>query len=133
MTLPDRSTPARQHHTQQVHYLRKTITYLDDGATVDVGTIPKGALVLKPLSGVHVVTAFNGATTNTVNIGPSTDTDLWATALALGATNFVPCDEVVGGFRVDADTKVQADVVSTENANAGEGEIVVAYIPDNDR
>jgi hypothetical protein len=125
---------ARQFSLQAVHYLRKKITYADDGKTVDVGTIPAGALILKPLSGVMVATAFNGGTTNTLDIGPSTDsgTDLWATALALGTTTFVPIDEAVSNL-VSVDTKVQAKVVSSSGATAGEGYIVIAYIPNNDQ
>ncbi|BEV47350.1 hypothetical protein [Afipia carboxidovorans] len=127
-------TTARQLPYQMVHYLRKKITYADNGNTVDVGTIPAGALILKPLSGVAVATAFNGGATNTLDIGPSTDagTDLWATALALGTTTFVPIDEAVSNL-VAVDTKVQAKVVSTAGATAGEGYIVIAYVPNNDQ
>ena len=97
MTTGTAGTTARQYSQQMIHYLRKGITYADDGTTVDVGTIPAGSLILKPLSGVYVNTAFNGATTNTLDIGPSTDsgTNLWGTLLALGAIAHVPLDEAV--------------------------------------
>src|SRR5690242_3754491 len=133
MTTGTAATTARQYSQQMIHYLRKSITYADDGKTVDVGTIPAGALVLKPLSGVAVNVAFNGGTTNTLDIGPSTDagTNLWATILALGSIAFVPIDEAVTTL-VSVDTLVQAKVVSTAGATAGEGEIIIAYIPDND-
>ena len=49
------ATDARQFHTQQVHYLRKSIAYTDDGTEVTVGKIPSGALILAPASGVHIV------------------------------------------------------------------------------
>lgn len=127
-------TLGRQFHTQQIHYLRKSITYADNGTTVDVGYLPAGAQILKPLSGVAVNVAFNGGTTNTLDIGPSTDsgTNLWATVLALGTIAFVPFDEVVT-LLISTDTLVQAYVVSTADASAGSGEIIIAYIPDNDR
>lgn len=133
MTTGTVATTARQYSQQMIHYLRKSITYADDGLTVDVGTIPAGALIIKPLSGVAVNVAFNGATTNTLDIGPSTDagTNLWGTLLALGTIAFVPVDEVVT-MLVSVDTKVQAKVVSTTGASAGSGEIIIAYIPDND-
>lgn len=127
-------TSARQFHTQQVHYLRKSITYLDDGLTVTVGTIPAGSLVLKPLSGVAVTTVFNAGTTNVLDVGPSTDsgTDLWATDLALGTLAFVPLDEAVTSL-VSVDTVVQAAVDLTGTAaTTGAAEIVICYIPDND-
>ena len=128
------ATTARQYSQQMIHYLRKGITYADDGTTVDVGTIPAGSLILKPLSGVYVNTAFNGATTNTLDIGPSTDsgTNLWGTLLALGSIAMVPLDEAVA-MSVSVDTLVQAAVVSTTGASAGSGEIIIAYIPDNDQ
>jgi hypothetical protein len=112
-----------------VQFLRKTITYLDDGKTVDIGTLPDGAVILKVLSGVQVNIAFNGGTTNTLDVGPSTDsgTNLWGTVLALGAIAFVPLDEAVS-MAVSGDTKAQAKVVSTAGASAGSADIVIAYV-----
>ena len=125
--------PARQFHTQQIHYLRRTITFADNGTTVTIGTIPAGAVLVKPISGVTVSVAFNGGTTNTLDLGPSTDpgTNLWATVLALGTIGFIPLDEVVTNV-VTADTIVQGAVVSTAGASAGSAEVIIAYIPDND-
>lgn len=127
-------TTPRLYSQQVVHFLRKSISYTMDGQTVDVGVIPAGSLVLKPMSGVHVVTAFNGGSTNTLDIGASTDsgTDNFASAISLGSTNFVACDETTGAFLVSVDTIVQAKVVSTAGASAGAGEIIICYIPDTD-
>lgn len=126
-------TVARQFHTQQIHYLRKSIAYTDNGTTLTVGTIPAGSLILKPISGVSVNVAFNGGTTNTLDIGPSTDsgTNLWMTVGALGSIAFVPLDEAVT-MLVSVDTVVQCYVVSTASASAGTAEVIIAYIPDND-
>lgn len=133
MTTGTAGTTARQYSQQMIHYLRKGFSYADNGLTIDVGTIPAGALIVKPLSGAAVNVAFNGDTTNTLDIGPSTDsgTNLWATILALGTIAFVPLDEAVT-MLVSTDTLVQAKVVSTASASAGSGEIIIAYIPDND-
>lgn len=127
------TAPARQYSQQLVHFLRKSITFADNGTTVTIGTIPSGALILKPISGVHVTTAFNGATTNTLDVGPSTDTgtDLWATALSLTTTNFIPIDELVS-LLVTTDTIVQCAVTATATATAGVGKVIIAYIPDLD-
>lgn len=124
---------ARDLNLQCIHYLRKAITYADNGNTVTVGTIPAGAHLVKPISGVAVDVAFNGGSTNTLDIGPSTDsgTDLWMTVGALGTIAFVPLDEVVTNL-VSVDTIVQAKVVSTAGASAGSGVIIIAYIPNND-
>ena len=83
---------AREFHTQQVHYLRKSVVFGDDGTAVTVGEIPAGATILKPLSGVNVDTAFNAGTTNTLNIGTSADDNLYGTLLAVGSIAFVPLD-----------------------------------------
>lgn len=126
---------ARVYASQQIHYLRKSITFADDGTTVTVGTIPAGSLVLKPISGVAVTTVFNAGSTNVLDVGPSTDsgTDLWATELALGTLGFVPIDEAVTNL-VSVDTIVQAAVDLTGTAaTTGAAEIIIAYIPDNDK
>lgn len=126
---------ARVYASQQIHYLRKSITFADDGTTVTVGTIPAGSLVLKPISGVAVTTVFNAGSTNVLDVGPSTDsgTDLWATDLALGTLGFVPIDEAVTNL-VSVDTIVQAAVDLTGTAaTTGAAEIIIAYIPDNDK
>lgn len=125
---------ARQFHTQQIHYLRKSITFADDGTTVTVGTIPAGSILVKPISGVAITTVFNAGSTNVLDVGPSTDsgTDLWATDLALGTLGFVPIDEAVTNL-VSVDTIVQAAVDLTGTAaTTGAAEIIIAYIPDND-
>lgn len=127
-------TTARQYTTQQVHYLRKGFTYADDGSTLTIGTIPAGSLVLKPISGVAITTAFNAGLTNVADMGPSTDsgTDLWATDLALGTVGFVPIDEAVTNL-VSVDTVVQIAVDLTGTAaTTGAAEAIICYIPDND-
>lgn len=123
------TTTPRQLQTQQIHYFRKTITYEDNATVIDVGVLPAGALVLKPLSGIAVTTAFDG-TSQSLDIGTSDNTDLWATDLSLSVTTFVPMDESVN-FLVTAVTLVQCVFTST-SAAAGEGEVIIAFIPDND-
>lgn len=126
-------TTARQFHTQQIHYLRKSIAFGDNGTELTVGTIPSGALILKPASGVHVTEAFNAGTTNTLNVGTSADDNLFGTALAVGSAGFKVLDEDIAGYVMSADTVITATVVlSGTAATAGTGEVVVAFIPDND-
>lgn len=124
---------ARQYHQQVVHFLRKSITFANNGKAVTVGKIPAGSLILRPVSGVHVTTAFNAGSTNVLDIGSSDNDDLFGTDLALGTTTFVPVDETVGGFLVASDTTITATVaLSGTAATAGAGEVVIAYIPDTD-
>lgn len=121
------AAPARNNGTQNVQYLRKAFTYLDNGSTLEVGTLPAGAQIIKPMSGVAVNVAFNGDTTNTLDIGVSGDTDLYATDLALGSIAFVALDEAVSG-KVSSDTTIYAVPVSSASASAGSGEIVIAFM-----
>jgi hypothetical protein len=81
-----------------------------------------------------VTTAFNGDATNTLDIGPSTDTgtNLWMTVGALGTTTWVPFDEGVSLDVGTSDVLVQCKVVSTASASTGAAEIVICYVPDTD-
>ena len=123
----------RQLALQAVHFLRKGVTYADNGTAVQVGILPAGALILKPLSGVAVNTAFNAGTTNTLNVGTTDDPDLYATLISMGTTTFSPFDEIVAAV-VEEETVITATVTLTGTAaTAGEGEVVVAFLPDNDQ
>lgn len=127
---------AREHPLQMVHYLRKTITFADDGDTIVVGYLPAGALVLPALSGAYVTTAFDGNATNTVDIGITGSTTKYASALALGTLGHIELDVITdasgNSSLTTAVEEVIATVISTASAAAGSAEIVIAYIPDND-
>lgn len=123
---------AREYHQQMIHYLRKSIVFGDDGVALDVGILPAGATIVKAISGVNVDTAFDAGTTNTLNIGTTADDNLYGTLLAIGAIAAVPLDEGVA-MTVAVDTTITATVVLTGTAAAaGAGEVIIAYIPDND-
>lgn len=123
---------ARQFHTQQVHFLRKSVSFADAGVALTVGKLPAGATILKPLSGVNVDVAFNAGSTNVIDIGTTANDDLYGTDLALGSITFVPVDEAVA-MTVSAETTITATVAMTGTAaTAGNGEIVICYVPDTD-
>lgn len=132
--------PPRQYHHQMVHFLRKSITFGDNGTELTIGTIPAGSLILKAMSGVHVTTVFNAGTGNVLDVGTnggasgaSDDPDLFGTDLALGTATFVPLDEAVGGYLVTQDTNITCTVaLSGTAATTGAGEVVICYIPDTD-
>ena len=125
---------ARDLGLQVVHTLRKSIAYTDDGSVLTVGIIPSGSLILKALSGVHVTTAFNAGTNNFLDIGPTTNDDLYGTDLSLATTTFVPLDEAVGTYLVTSDTTIIATVDLTGTAaTTGAAEVIICYIPDNDQ
>ncbi|MGD9724515.1 MAG: hypothetical protein AB7U76_25020 [Pirellulales bacterium] len=120
--------PARQLYTPQVHYMSLAITYADNGSTLTVGTIPAGAYVLR--GGVAVTTAFNGNSANTVDIGTASDTDGFATALALGTIGVIVADEMAtsNDFYVTSETVIKCVVTSTASASAGAGLVWIEYI-----
>jgi hypothetical protein len=133
------ATTARQLATQQTHYLRCGITYADNGLVKTVGIIPAGSQMINLTSGVYIREVFNAGTTNVLDIGTTADDDLYATDLALGTKAFVVIDEAatatnVNTWYVTVDTTITATVaLSGTAATTGQAEIIIAYIPDNDR
>lgn len=129
-------TTARQLPYQVVHFLRKSITYASPGSGVaaTVGILPAGAVIVKPMSGVHITTAFNDSGTDLLDIGTSANDDLFATDLDLSSATFLACDEAVGDFGpLAADTTITATYTGQNaNASAGAAEIIICYIPDTD-
>jgi hypothetical protein len=122
--------PARLIQTQQVHFIRKTVLFSDHGKTINIGAVPAGSVIHKPMSGVFVNTVFNGTAPQNIGIGTSASTSLYGSALTLSATTFVPCAQAVDN-QVYADTYI-AIVVNCSASTAGQAEVVVCYIPDID-
>lgn len=133
------ATTARQLATQQIHYLRCGISFVDNGLVKTVGTIPAGSQMINLTSGVYIREVFNAGTSNVLDIGTTADDDLYATDLALGTKAFVALDEAataanVNTWYVTVDTTITATVaLSGTAATTGLAEIIIAYIVDNDR
>lgn len=128
--------PARQLHTQQVHYIRKRVNWNDSNISTGVvcGTLPAGALLL--YAAVRVNTAFNAATTNVLQMGTTaTGGEILANAVVLGgATGFKTASSgtaFAAQFASDTDVYVSYTQTGTA-ATAGQGDLVVAYCPNND-
>lgn len=124
--------PARNDGSQNIHYLRKRVSYLDGAtAVVQVGTVPTGAIVLR--GGVVVTTAFNAATTNILDIGTVADDDGFATDLAMGTIGVIVADEMATSNDMGpmtADTSIIATHSQTGTAaTAGEGYVWIEYMP----
>lgn len=126
--------PARQLHTQQIHYIRKRVRYNDAGISTGVlaGTIPAGAQIL----GIHarITTAFNAATTNNVIVGTTAGgNDIMVTAeAAAGATGFKSgtTGQAVT-FAADTDLYVSYTQSGTA-ATTGDGYVIITFVPNND-
>lgn len=122
----------RRNEHQTIHYLRRTIRSSDAGL-VKIGELSKGTLILYPISGAHVTTAFNAATTNTLDIGIQGDEDLVMSAVSIGTVGFKAADENVAGYVLTQDTPVYARFnQSGTAATAGSATVIVAFIPDNE-
>lgn len=121
-----RTKQAVQNITQQITWLKtRLITFADDGVAVEFdGKIPAGSLIIKPISGFMVNVAFDGS--GVVDIGPTTNDDLWMTDGSGGTVTFVPLDEAVTMY-VDADVQPICTMTGG-TVTAGEGYGVIAYI-----
>lgn len=123
--------PGRELHTQQVHYLRKRITFAD--TVVTVGVLPPGAIVIR--GGVAVQTVFNGSTTNVLDIGTSADDDGFATDLALGTVGVIVVDEMATSndwYSTGAVTVTATYAQTGTAATTGVGHVWVEFIANND-
>jgi hypothetical protein len=129
------TTPARQYHTQQTHYLRKSISYTDIGSTLEVGVVPAGAIVIG--AGVVVSTAFNSGTTDTLDIGTSADTDGFASAISTHTAGRIVADDLATSDDLGpyaSATTIKCVLAATGTAaSAGAAEVYVEFIPDNDQ
>ncbi len=128
-------TTPRVYHTQQIHYLRKTVNYNDAGIAggVIIGTLPAGAQIVD--IAVNVKTAFNAATTNNLLLGTSAAGNQIATTTdtAAGTAGFKRVT-TGGALTLAADTDVYVAYTQTGTAaSAGVATIVIAYAPDNDK
>ena len=120
---------ARQFHTQQTHYLRRRVNFNDPGIAAGalVGTLPAGAMIVS--QNVRVATAFN-ATTNALNVGTTAGgTQLFTDAATAGARTPTIANL---SFAADADILVQHAQTGTA-ATAGVADIVIGFVPNNDR
>lgn len=129
--------PARQFHSQQIHYLRANITFADNTKVVTLGTVPAGSQIINAISGVFVNTVFNAASTNVLDIGTTANDDLYGTDIALGTKAFVALDEAatatdVNAWYVSADTTFTCTPTCTGGSlSTGNAVVVIAYVPNN--
>ena len=129
---------ARQHPQQLVHFLRKRITFAIENTEIVIGTIPAGASVIG--GGVHIVTAFDDGTADTLDVGfkdgsSTDDPNGYATLLDLTAVGFIVLDELAATTNIQqtADTTVTCIYNGTDNdATAGVADVIITFIPDTD-
>lgn len=137
MATNTRGSTARNYSKQMVHYLRKTVTFADEGDVIDVGVIPANAIVIG--GGVNISTAFNDTTTIDVGFrGGSTtdDPNGYATALVATAVGFKALDELAATTNIMQ--TVPAIVTASVNdgtgaVSAGVAQVVVLFVLNNDQ
>ena len=121
--------PVRHIAQPQVCYIYADVAIADAGTAKVVGSIPAGALIIKPMSGVFVDTVFNAGTTNTIDIGNTGTGAAYLSAGSLTATAFVPCATTTNVYKLTSDTTVTATVtLAGTTATTGSARVVIAYI-----
>lgn len=138
MTTGTPGSTARQNSTQQLHYLRFTVNYNDNGVASGVGKqwLPKGALIIS--TDVYIGTAFNAGTTNVLTVGTEASTYaniVSAAAVNEGATGLTtgiaPTGAALGPLAADAQVFAMFAQTGTA-ASAGQAIVVIKYVPNND-
>lgn len=124
---------ARAHYLQTSLYFRKTISFDTPGIAtgVVIGVIPAGSMVR--FAEVIVKTGYNGSGTVTMTAGSTgTGTDVLLAADANVKTTGVKTGTTKKYF--SAETTLYAAIVDQNtNSTAGEADIVVEYVQDNDQ
>ena len=134
------ATTPRTFHTQQVHYLRKTVNWNDANIATGVimGTLPAGAQIMPFASTISVRTAFNAATTNNLLVGSAAAGSQYvatadSAAGTAGIKTFALATVTTNGY-LSADTDVYVTYTQTGAvATAGIATITLAFSVANDQ
>jgi hypothetical protein len=124
----------RQLPFQAVHYIRKSITFDAPGlsaGTVECGVLPDGAVVVDTV--YKVVTAFNSGTSDTLIVGTADDDNEFLTAIDAQQTAGTAARATTGLGYESSGEVVYAKVTPVGTAaDAGEVDVVITYVADND-
>ena len=131
MTTNTAGTVARQFQSQQVHYLRRRITFATATVETDLGVIPANATVIG--GGIHVVTADSGITLDVGFKGGSStdDPNAYATALTVAGVGFIPLDELAATTNIMQTVDTRVTYTVSTGADTFVGILVVSYVVDN--
>ena len=117
-----------------IHGLRKDVAYsVASGEAIKIGTLPKGAIVLRTVSGV--TEAFDAGTTNVLIVGTAADDDALVAAggvdeTAVAVTSVAPAT-LAGNVAASADTDIYVEYTQSGSAaTAGNASVVVEYALD---
>lgn len=132
------TAPARVPGTQQVPYLRRAVAFntplVGTADTIEVGTLPANCILVRAY--VRIKTAFNAGTTNVLTVGTSSGSNADIVAAGDVDETATGTTQVTrgAGLSLTSDTPIYAKYTQTGTAaTTGAAEIVIEYIPDNDR
>lgn len=117
------------HHTNQVHYVARTITFADDDLVKTIGILPPGAAVID--CGCVVTTAFSA--NSVLDLGTSGDPDAFGSALVMttaGRIKDVSTDPLVANddWSGTAPVTLVASLTSSGAISAGSGIVYFLYV-----
>lgn len=123
----------QKYHTNQVHYLAKTVTYATLGTsnTVTVGVLPPRATVLR--GGTWIKTGFNDTNGDDLDVGVSgSDDDLFASAVDMNTGDTLTAfDDLADANRYSASARTVTCTLTTAatgDGTTGEATVYLEYI-----
>jgi hypothetical protein len=123
----------QQYHTNQTHYLAKTVTYstLGTSNTVKVGVLPPRALVLR--GSTWIKTGFNDTNGDDLDVGVAGgDDDLFASGVDMNTGDTLTAfDDLADANRYSATARTVTCTLTTAasgNGTAGEATVMLEYI-----
>jgi hypothetical protein len=124
------TSSGREHPYTFVHYLRKGVTFADEGTAVIIGTLPPGAVVLR--AGLVIFTVFAG-TTPTFDMGTTDVGDDFVDGASLETAGVIRDTTSMAGATVAYNAAaVNATITLIDAATSGAGVAWVEYLPNND-
>lgn len=139
---PNRNFPARINQTQQTNYFRVLVNFNDAriSSGVKYGRLPANAYITSVTA--HVLTAFNGGSTNVLTVGTSAAANEIIAATGANASidetsaTFQSLTAAAGlGTAVTSLGEVDLYAKYTQTgtpATTGKAIIVISFVPDND-
>lgn len=133
MTTNVAGNPGQKYHTNQTHFLAKTVTYQTLGTSniVTVGWLPPRALIVR--GSTWIKTGFNDTNGDDLDVGvEGGDDDLFASAVDLNTGDTLTAfDDLADANRYSASArKVTCNLTTaaTGNGTAGEATVFLEYI-----
>lgn len=128
--------PARQYHTQQVAFLRRSVAFdtplIGTAGKVPLGTLPANAIITGII--IKVATVFNAATTNVLTVGSASNDSL---LVADADLDELEADTTIAfgsvGFSSTSDTQLFIKYAQTGTAaTTGAATVIVLFVPNTD-